>query len=186
VTGVGPAVEARMPTVGRGLWAVAAIGFAAVVLEVTVMPYIAIARGIPDLIAAAVVSIGILRGSLVGAVAGFSAGLLAELAAPIGTLGVLALLYLVVGAFAGRYTERQEAEGLLVPLGLSVAAAGVVQAAYAGVHLLLGEGAPAAFLVASVIIPQMALTALLSPPVLLAARRLLGAPRVVEPFAVPR
>ena len=32
--------------------------------------------------------------------------------------------------------------------------------------------------------PTLALTALLSPPVLLVARRLLGAPRVIEPYAM--
>jgi rod shape-determining protein MreD len=166
-------------------WAAAGMVLVCVLLEVTVMPYIRVADGIPDLVAAAVVAIGILRGPLLGGITGFAAGLLVELTAPIGTLGVLALLYLVVGWFAGRYTERPEAGTLLMPLGLSVAAAGFVQAAYAGIHVLLGEAVPASFLVARIVLPEMALTALLTPPVLLVARRLLGAPRVVEPHMMP-
>ena len=43
---------------------------------------------------------------------------------------------------------------------------------------------PASEFVGRVLLPTLALTALLSPPVLLVARRLLGAPRVVEPYGV--
>lgn len=166
-------------------WAVAGMVLACVLLEVTVMPFIRVADGIPDLVAVAVVAVGVLRGPLLGGVTGFSAGLLVELTAPIGTLGVLALLYLAGGWFAGRFTERPEAGTLLVPLVLSVATAGFVQAAYAVIHMLLGEAVPASFLVGRIVLPQMALTALLTPPVLIVARRLLGAPRVVEPHGMP-
>jgi hypothetical protein len=39
---------------------------------------------------------------------------------------------------------------------------------------------PASEFVAEVLFPTLALTALLSPPILLVARRLLGRPRIVE------
>jgi len=129
--------------------------------------------------------VALLRGSLVGAITGFAAGLLVELTAPIGTLGVLALLYLAVGAWCGRYCEREESSSLLAPLGLSVAAALFVQLGYMLVQLMLGNAMPASEFVAEVLFPTLALTALLSPPVVLAARRRLGAPRVVEPLSVP-
>ena len=118
--------------------------------------------------------------ALVGAVTGFSAGLLVELTAPVGTLGVLALLYLAVGAWCGQYCEREESSSLLAPLGLSVVAALAVQIGYMLFQLLLGNRMPASEFVAQVLFPTLALTALLSPPVLLVARRLLGRPRVVE------
>jgi rod shape-determining protein MreD len=168
-----------------GPWAVGGLVLICVLLEVTVMPFIRVADGIPDLVAVAVVAVGVFRGPLLGGITGFSAGLLMELAAPIGTLGVLALLYLVAGWFAGRFTERPEAATLLVPLVLAVATAGFVQAAYAVIHMLLGETLPASFLVANIVLPQMALTALLTPPVLLVARRLLGSPRTIEPHMMP-
>ena len=155
----------------------------AVVLEVSVMPYINVVDGIPDLIAPTVVVIAMLRGSLVGAIAGFGAGLLVELTSPVGTLGVLALLYLVVGAWCGRYCEREESTALLAPLLLSVVATLAVQLGYAVFQLLLGTSMPASEFVAQLLLPTLALTALLSPPVLLVGRRLLGAPRVVEPWA---
>jgi rod shape-determining protein MreD len=170
---------------GYGLWSVAALAAVVVLLEVTVMPYLRIADGIPDLVAAMVVSVGVLRGPLVGGVTGFLSGLAVELTAPVGTLGVLALLYLLVGAWCGRYAERPEARTLWVPLGYSVAAAAVVQLGYAGVQLLLGESVSPAQLVAQVLLPTMVLTALLAPPVLLVARRLLGDPRLLEPYRRP-
>ena len=73
-----------------------------------------------------VVAIGLLRGPLVGAVAGAAGGFLVELTSPIGTLGVLALLYLVVGWGAGRLCGRDEVRGLLPPVVLCVIAEVVV------------------------------------------------------------
>ena len=182
---VGPAtVIPRARAGGSGLGWVAAMVLVAVLLEVSVMPYINVADGIPDIIAPTIVVVALLRGSLVGAVAGFSAGLLLELTAPVGTLGVLALLYLIVGAWCGRYCEREESAGLLAPLALSVVAALCVQLGYLAFQLLLGHHMPASEFVGRVLFPTLALTALLSPPVLLIARRLLGAPRVVEPYSV--
>lgn len=182
-------VAGAPPGARSAAWSVAAIlalGLALVLLQVSVMPHLRLAEGIPDLVAPLVVMVAMLRGTLVGAVTGFGAGLLVELTAPIGTLGALALLYLAVGAFAGRYCERSESHTLLAPLGLSVAAAGVVQVGYALLQLLLGQVIPAAELVARVLVPTLLLTALLSAPVLLAVRRLLGAPRTMEPYAVSR
>lgn len=160
--------------------AVPALVVVAVLLEVTVMPYITIADGSPDLIAPAIVAIALARGSFTGAVAGFSAGLLTELAAPIGTLGVYALLYLLVGLAAGRYAGRRESARPITAIVLSVAAAGAVELGYALVQGLLGTTMSAADLVGGVILPTMALTALLSAPVLLVARRLLGGPSRAE------
>jgi rod shape-determining protein MreD len=181
---IAPTVETRRRPIEGKLWLAGLALLLCVLLEVTVMPYVRVAEGIPDLVAAAVVSLGVMRGPLVGGVSGFAGGLLLELTAPVGTLGVLAVLYLAVGWFAGRYTERPEGGTLLVPLGLSVLAAGFVQVAYAGMHVLLGETVPAAFLVGHIVVPQMALTALLAPPVLLVMRRILGSPYVLEPHAM--
>lgn len=178
---LGPASRRPVsPPGSAGLGWIAAMVVVAVLLEVSVMPYVNLADGIPDLIAPTVVVVALLRGTLVGAITGFSAGLLVELTAPVGTLGVLALLYLIVGAFCGRYCEREESSSLLAPIGLSVVAALAVQIGYMLFQLLLGNRMPASEFVAQVLFPTVALTALLSPPVLLVARRLLGGPRVVE------
>jgi hypothetical protein len=65
-----------------------------------------------------------------------------------------------------------------------VAAAQVVQIGVMIFNLLLGTQMPVSEFIVSVLLPTLALTALLSPPVLLVGRRLLGPPRVVEPYAV--
>ncbi len=177
---VGPATAVpRMAPRGTGLGWVTLMVLMAVLLQVTVM-----ANGIPDILAPTIVVVALLRGTLVGAVAGFTGGLLLELTAPVGTLGVLALLYLAVGAWCGQYCEREESSSLLAPLALAVVAALAVQLGYMVFQLLLGHFMPASEFVGRVLLPTVALTALLSPPVLLVARRLLGAPRVVEPYGV--
>ena len=183
---IGPATPRppRSAARGSGLGWVLAMALGAVLLEVAVMPYVNVADGIPDLIAPMVVVVALLRGSLVGAVTGFGAGLLVELTSPVGTMGVLALLYLVIGAWCGRYCEREESTTLAAPLVLSVAAALVVQLGFLVFQLLLGNQMPASEFVAELLLPTLALTALLSPPVLLVGRRLLGAPRVIEPYTV--
>ena len=84
----------------------------------------------------------------------------------------------------GRYCSREESSTLTVPLMLSVAAALVVQIGVMLFQLLLGTHMGASELIVSVLLPTLALTALLSPPVLLIGRRLLGPPRVVEPYAL--
>lgn len=182
---VGPATaRPRTRARGMGLGWVIGLVVAAVLLEVSVMPYLNIADGIPDIVAPTVVVVALLRGTLVGALAGFGAGLLVELTSPVGTMGVLSLLYLAVGAWCGRYCEREESTSLAAPLVLSVAAALVVQLGFMVVELMLGNQMPASSFVASLLLPTLALTALLSPPVLLVGRRVLGMPRVVEPYAV--
>lgn len=182
---VGPATAIpRTRAGGTGLGWVTLMVFVAVGIEVSVMPYVNVADGIPDIVAPTIVVIGLLRGSLVGAVSGFAAGMLLELTAPVGTLGVLALLYLIIGAWCGRYCESEESTSLLAPLALSVIAALGVQLGYMIFQLLLGHHMPASEFVGRVLFPTLALTALLSPPVLLVGRRLLGAPRVVEPYSV--
>jgi rod shape-determining protein MreD len=169
-------------SVPRSVWAVPLLVAVAVLLEVAVTPFIGILDGVPDLLAPTVVAIGMLRGPLSGALSGMAGGLFIELTSPIGTLGVLALLYLCVGAFAGRYHGREESMGLVVPMVFSVAAAGAVELGYGVVQALLGNGLGPADLVGQVILPTMALTALLSPPMLLAARHLL-VPREPKPEA---
>ncbi len=160
---------------------VAVMAAVAVLLQVTLMPYIAVADGAPDITIALVVVVAVLRGPLVGAVTGFACGMLVELTTPVGTLGVLALLYLAAGYWCGRFVDRAEAESLGLPVALSVAACAFVQVGYAMFQLLLGTEVVASAVAGSIIVPTILLTGLLSFPVLLVARRLLGAPMDAEP-----
>lgn len=160
---------------------VAVVVLVAVLVQVSLMPFIRVADGIPDVVAAVVTCTGLLRGRFVGLLCGFGAGLLVELSAPVGTLGVLALLYMIAGWFCGRYCERAEAHGVLPALVLSMVTAGFVQLGFGTFQLLLGESVLAADFTARLLVPTLALTALILAPVLLLMRRLLGEPHVVEP-----
>ena len=97
---------------------------------------------------------------------------------------MLALLYLVVGWAAGRLCGRDEARGVLPPVVMCVIAEVFVQIGEAFVQLLLARpldfGDVVRTLLASVI-----MTGLIAAPVVAVARRSLGAPFVVEPFALP-
>lgn len=173
---------------GSGMRAVVVLSLVVVLLQVTLMPRVGgdSFGGTPDLVAALVVSVAMLRGTLVGAVTGFSAGLLVELLAPTDTLGVLALLYLAAGAWCGRLAESPEPPGLAVMLALVAATAALVPVGVAVLELLRGQEIPIGYLLGRVALPQAVFSAIFAPLVVLPARRLLGPPRVVEPLMVPR
>src|SRR5262249_60070554 len=75
-----------------------------VVLQPSIMAQVTILGGHPNLLLVTVVCIALLRGAVFGAVAGFSAGLLADTGV-FGTLGFTALLLTLAGYWTGRYGE---------------------------------------------------------------------------------
>lgn len=183
---VGPGDAADGPATrdaGHRLWAVAVLVLLTSMVQVSVLPWTRLMEGSPDVMAGAVVAVALLRGQLVGAVAGFAGGLLIELTAPVGTLGAYALLYLIVGAVAGRYCEREESYSVLPALVMNAAAVAFVQLGYALLQVMLGGHLLASDFARRVIVPTLVLSTLLFPVVLLVARKLLGAPRNYEPRA---
>ena len=176
-----PAGRAARGDVPTGIATMVVLTAVVVLLHVSLMPYIRLLDGIPDLIAAYVVAVALMRGPTVGAIVGFLSGFMVELTSPIGTLGVYAIIYMAIGAYCGRYCGRPEAQGLLAPIGLIVACSGAALIGYFGMHLLLGAPLGLPGFLGRVLLPQMALTALIAPAVLLVVRRLLKKPFVLEP-----
>ena len=165
------------------MWMVALIVIVAGLLQASLSPFITVAHGMPDLLLCAVVAIGLQRGSLVGAVAGAGGGFLVEMTSPSGTLGALALLYLAVGWGAGRFCGRDDMRGVVPPLLLCMVAELVVQIGDVIVQLLLDR--PLEFGdVVRTLLASLILTGLIAIPTVGLTRRLLGAPRVVEPYAM--
>ena len=183
IISVGSAESPAAGAIARGprLWMVALMVLAGVLLQVSLMPFIDVTDGIPDVLVCVIVAVGLLRGPLVGAVAGAAGGFLVELTSPVGTLGVLALLYLVVGWGAGRLCGRDEIRGLLPPVVLCVIAEAVVLIGEAFVQLMLSRPLDFGDVVRS-LLASVILTGLVAAPVVALVRRTLGAPRVVEPF----
>jgi rod shape-determining protein MreD len=115
-------------------------------------------------------AIALLRGSIFGAVAGFGAGLLLDVATR-GTLGVTSLLMTVAGFWIGRYGETTARDRFHAPY-LSVAVVTVLYAfGQLVLQFVLGEPAPAG-LVAHGLIVGLILNLVLTLPVYALARRL--------------
>ena len=99
---------------------VAGVVFVAALLQVTIVSSLDVFGGTADLLLVTLVSIALIRGSVVGAAAGFGGGLLVD-AATLGTLGANALLLTIAGYWAGRYGEttgRDRAHAPLLAVGV--------------------------------------------------------------------
>ena len=149
----------------------AAILFVAAILQVSVFSQVHILDGVPDLLLVTLVAVALLRGSIVGAVGGFFAGLVVD-TATLGTLGLTSLVLTIAGYWIGRYGETTGRDRGHAPF-LSVA---VVTVLYSVglliVHFVLGERAPAGAVFAG-LVPAMVLNLLLTAPVYALVRRLL-------------
>ena len=90
----------------------------------------------------ALVAVALLRGSIVGAIAGFCAGLLLD-TATLETLGLTSLLLTLAGYWVGRYGETTGRDRTHAPF-LSVAVVTFLSALGGlALHFVLGERAPA-------------------------------------------
>jgi len=78
--------------------------FVAAILQVSVFTQVHVLGGVPDILLVMLVSIALLRGSIVGALGGFFAGLLVD-TATLGTLGLTSLVLTIAGYWIGRYGE---------------------------------------------------------------------------------
>ena len=114
---------------------------AALLLQVTVLPYVTVAGVAPNLVLVVVVACALARGPEFGATVGFFAGLLMDLAPPADHVaGRWALALVIVGFLAGRV--RNDAEHSVLARLVTVAACSFVGASlYAMSGVLLEEHA---------------------------------------------
>ncbi len=112
---------------------------AAVLVEVTLLSRLGIPGATPDLVVVTVVALALAMGPVQGAVAGFAAGVLIDLAPPGDTLlGVNAIVYVLIGVITGFAVDpRDRTVPLLMGIvGLSTGAAVLLTA---GLDTLLGS-----------------------------------------------
>jgi rod shape-determining protein MreD len=105
---------------------------AAVIVELTLLSRLGLPGATPDLVVVTVVAIALAMGPTQGAVAGFAAGILIDLAPPGDTLlGVNALVYVAIGYVAGIAIDpRDRTVPIMIGVvGLSAAAGAVATAA---------------------------------------------------------
>lgn len=151
---------------------VAVLALLTVVIQETAVSQVSIFGISADLTPLVVMSVGLLTGSLPGAVMGFATGLLVDTVL-VQTLGVTSLLYIAIGYWAGRLRELRDPGHGLVPL-----AAGAIATAIAGlgmtvIQFLLGVDAPVSWLLLQQIFITVLVNTLLALPVYALVRRVI-------------
>ena len=153
----------------------AALLFAVVVFQVSVLSSVELLGGRPDLVLVTVVAVALMRGAVFGAAGGFAAGLLLD-TATLGTLGVSSLLLTLAGYWAGRFGETTGRERGHAPF-LSIAAVTVLFAVASLVlHFMLGARPSARLVLIDTLPPTVLLNLVVTAPVYALCRRLLRPP----------
>ena len=157
-----------------GAWLrAAAVVFVAAMLQVVIVSSLVVEGGAPDLLLVAVVALGLLRGSSVGAVLGFSGGLVVDLVT-LGTLGVSSLVLTLAGFWGGRYGETTGRGRRFAPV-IAVGAITVLAGAFGFVlHYLLDEDVVASHALVTALAPAFVLNMALALPVHALLRRIVG------------
>ncbi len=148
------------------------LAFATVVLQQAAISQISLFGVSADITPLVVMSVGLLTGSLVGAITGFCIGLSVDLVL-VQTLGVTSLLYIAIGYWSGRLRELRDPSHGLVPLAL-----GAVATAFAGlgmtlIQFLLGVDSPVSFLLVQQIFTTVLVNTLIALPVYALVRRII-------------
>jgi rod shape-determining protein MreD len=124
-----------------------------------------------DLTPLMVMSVGLLSGSLTGAVMGFATGLLVDTVL-VQTLGITSLLYIAIGYWSGRLRELRDPAHGLVPLAAGAAATAVAGIGMTVIQFLLGVDAPVSLLLFQQIFITILVNTLISLPVYAVVRRI--------------
>jgi rod shape-determining protein MreD len=149
---------------------IVAISFIAVVLQDALISQISIFGVSADITPLVVMSVGLLCGSLPGAITGFGVGLLVDLAL-VQTLGVTSLLYIAIGYWSGRLREVRDPAHGLVPLATGAAATATAGIGMALLQFLLGVNAPVSLLLFQQIFLTVLVNTLIALPVYEIVRR---------------
>lgn len=149
-----------------------ALGFLTVVVQIAAVSQITVFGVSADLSPLVVASVGLLAGSLPGAVFGFSVGLFVDLAL-VQTLGVTSLLYIAVGYWSGRLRELRDPAHGLVPLAVGAAATAFTTVGFSLMQFLLGVEAPVSWLLLRQIVVTILVNTLLALPVYALVRRIM-------------
>jgi rod shape-determining protein MreD len=149
------------------------LAFVAVVIQEAAISQITLFGVSADVMPLVVMSVGLLCGSMTGAVMGFGAGLLVDLVL-VQTLGVTSLLYLLIGYWSGRVLELRDPSHGLVPVAGGAAATAVAQIGMAILQFLLGVNSPVSGLLAQQIFVTILINTLISLPVYAIVRRVIS------------
>jgi rod shape-determining protein MreD len=143
-----------------------------VVIQEAAVSQISIFGVSADITPLMVMSVGLLAGSLTGAVMGFATGLLVDTVL-VQTLGISSLLYIAIGYWTGRLRELRDPAHGLVPLAAGAAATAVAGIGMTLIQFLLGVDAPVSVLLFQQVFITILVNTLISLPVYAAVRRII-------------
>ncbi|HWD10737.1 MAG TPA: rod shape-determining protein MreD [Solirubrobacteraceae bacterium] len=123
---------------------VAALSIVLVFFQIGVVSEVPVFGVNADLSPLLVAFIGLLCGSMLGAVAGFAIGLLVDLTL-LQTLGLTSLVFTLIGFWCGRLRELRDPQAALTPLLVGCAASAVSLIGYSLMEFMLGVDAPVSF-----------------------------------------
>ena len=146
------------------------LAFLTVIIQEAAISQISIFGTSADLTPLVVMSVGLLAGSIPGAIMGFGMGLLVDMVL-VQTLGVTSLLYIGIGYWSGRLRELRDPAHGLVPMGMGAAATGFAGLGMAVIQFLLGVDAPVSLLLLQQIFIAVLVNTLISLPVYAVVRR---------------
>jgi rod shape-determining protein MreD len=148
------------------------LGLVTVVLQEAALSQISIFGISADLTPLMVMSVGLLTGSMTGAVMGFFTGLLVDTVL-VQTLGITSLLYIAIGYWSGRLRELRDPAHGLIPLAAGAAATAVSGLGMSLIQFLLGVDAPVSLLLLQQIFITVLVNTLISLPVYAVVRRVI-------------
>jgi rod shape-determining protein MreD len=126
---------------GSLLARIAALSLIVVFFQTGVVSEVPVFGVTVDLSPLLVAFVGLLCGSMVGAVSGFAVGLLVDLAL-VQTLGLTSLVFTLVGYWCGRLRELRDPQAALTPLLVGAAATSSSLVGYSLMEFMLGVDAP--------------------------------------------
>ncbi len=163
------ATNAQIPSAAL-IARVLALIFVSVILQSAAVSQFPVFGAPADLAPLVVMSVGLMTGSIEGAITGFAVGLFVDLAL-VQTLGLSSLIYTVVGYGAGRLRELRDPQGALVPLVMGATATAVASIGYSVMEFMLGVDAPVSFLLLRQIIVGILVNCVIALPVYAIVRR---------------
>ena len=151
----------------------AIFGVVAVLVQITAISQISLLGVSADITPLIVASVGLLAGSVPGAIMGFALGLFVDMAL-LQTLGVSSLLLTGVGYGSGRLREVRDPSNTLTPVAIGAAATVISQVGFSLIQFLLGVDAPVSFLLLREILFTVAVNTVIALPVYALVRRIVA------------
>jgi rod shape-determining protein MreD len=151
---------------------IAVVGFIAVLIQDAVVSQISLFGVTADVTCLVVMSVGLLAGSMPGAITGFGVGLFVDVVM-FQTVGISSLLFITIGYWSGRLRELRDPSHGLIPMAMGAIATGFAGFGMAVLQFLLGVDAPVSWLLIQQIVLQVLVNCLIALPVYEVVRRFL-------------